>query len=165
LGAHAVALGNDFTAYRNHAYRVANFCIAQTPGDPSLEKVAIAAAFHDLGIWTDRTFDYLPPSVENARAWLEASGRSGWSAEISAAILWHHKLTRYREGPGPLVEAFRRADCIDVTRGLATFGLPRLYVREVLAAWPNAGFHKRLLQLGMARLRTHPLSPLPMVKL
>ena len=29
---HAGALGDDFTAYRNHAYRVANFCMALAPG-------------------------------------------------------------------------------------------------------------------------------------
>ena len=69
LRAHASALGHDFTAYRNHAYRVANLCVAQSAGDPpQIEKAAIAAAFHDLGIWTHRSFDYLPPSVELARA-------------------------------------------------------------------------------------------------
>jgi hypothetical protein len=53
LQAHATALGRDFTAYRNHAYRVANFCLALAPDRAmQIEKVAIAAAFHDLGIWT-----------------------------------------------------------------------------------------------------------------
>ena len=30
LSAHAGALGADFEGYRNHAYRVANFCLALT---------------------------------------------------------------------------------------------------------------------------------------
>ena len=56
LDAHAVVLGRDFTAYRNHAYRVVNLCVAQSSGDPEqLEKSVIVAAFHDMGIWTDGT--------------------------------------------------------------------------------------------------------------
>jgi HD superfamily phosphodiesterase len=51
-----------FTAYKNHAYRVANLCVAFSSGDGAqLEKIATAAAFHDLGIWTNHTFDYLGP--------------------------------------------------------------------------------------------------------
>ena len=54
LRAHAAAVGRDFTAYRNYVYRVVNLCMAQRRLDPEqLEKVAVAAAFHDLGIWTD----------------------------------------------------------------------------------------------------------------
>jgi hypothetical protein len=33
-GTHAEGLGDDFTAYRNHAYRVANLCVAQSSEDP-----------------------------------------------------------------------------------------------------------------------------------
>jgi hypothetical protein len=74
LETHATELGEDFTAYRNHAYRVANLCVALNPGDSQvIEKIAIAAAFHDLGIWTARTFDYLAPSIELACSHLGCS--------------------------------------------------------------------------------------------
>ena len=64
LETHASALGDDFNAYRNHTYRVVNLCTALSPcADASLEKVALAAAFHDLGIWTNGTFDYIAPSI------------------------------------------------------------------------------------------------------
>ncbi|HKE86392.1 MAG TPA: HD domain-containing protein, partial [Vicinamibacterales bacterium] len=58
LDHHASELGRDLVAYRNHVYRVANLCLAIT-GDSGveLEKIAVAAVFHDLGIWTNRTFD------------------------------------------------------------------------------------------------------------
>jgi hypothetical protein len=164
LNAHVAFLGADHAAYRNHAYRVANLCLAETSGGfETTEKVAIAAAFHDLGIWTERTFDYLPPSVERARAYLVRAGRTEWTSEISAMIREHHKLSAHRSGG--LVEAFRRADWVDVTRGLRQFSLPRDLVREVFSTWPNAGFHRRLVALELERLRTHPLSPLPMVRL
>ena len=166
LNAHAAELGGDFTAYRNHTYRVVNLCAALSSSEPEpLQKVAIAAAFHDLGIWTDGTFDYLQPSIRLAAAHLAQSGRTEWTAEITAMILEHHKISAYRGDPGWLVEPFRRADWIDVTRGLLTFGLPRKLLGEIFSTWPDAGFHKRLVQLTLKRLRTHPWSPLPMMRL
>jgi hypothetical protein len=166
LEAHAAVLGRDFTAYRNHTYRVVNLCVAQSSGDPEqLEKSAIGAAFHDMGIWTDGTFDYLQPSVSLATNYLARSGRAQWTPEISAMILEHHKISRYRGHATWLVEPFRRADWVDVTRGLITFGLSRTLLHDVFSTWPSAGFHKRLVQFELTRLRTHPLNPLPMVKL
>jgi hypothetical protein len=167
LSEHRAALGRDFTGYGNHTYRVVNFCAALSSSEPAqIEKIAIAAAFHDLGIWTHGTFDYLAPSIELARGWLEGRGKGRWNAEISAMIREHHKISRFRgEADGGLIERFRRADWIDVTRGLVTFGLPRSFLREVLATWPSAGFHRRLVELQLTRLRTHPWSPLPMMRL
>lgn len=166
LQAHATDLGGDATAYRNHTYRVANICVALTGGDRAqLEKIAVAAACHDLGIWTDHTFDYLEPSAQLAIACLAKSGKAEWSPEVEEMIRQHHKLSRYRANETWLVEPFRRADLIDVSGGLIKFGLPREFVRDIYAAWPSAGFHKRLLDFGLDRLRTHPLSPLPMLRL
>lgn len=166
LQAHAAALGADFTPYRNHCYRVVNLCVVQSVLDrPSIEKVEIAAAFHDLGIWTAHTFDYLPPSIQLARSYLREAGRTADISEISTMILEHHKISPYREMPGSLVEPFRRADWVDVTRGVVSWGLPGERIREIVSTWPSAGFHRRLVQLELSRLRTHPWNPLPMVKL
>lgn len=166
LDAHAGALASDAGAYRNHAYRVANFCFAFSAVDRSqLDKIAVAAACHDLGIWTDRTFDYLEPSALLATRRLLESPHAAWADEVREMILQHHKLTRYRANADWLVEPFRCADLIDLSRGLVRFGLPRTLVREILAQWPNAGFHKRLLSLAGERARSHPLSPLPMLRL
>jgi hypothetical protein len=166
LEAHAVELGGDFTAYRNHAYRVVNLCVALSPGEPAqLEKIATAAAFHDLGIWTDCTFDYLGPSAELACAHLTRAGREEWAPEVTEMIFEHHKISPYRGQRHRLVEPLRRADWVDVSKGLITFGLPRELLREVFSTWPSVGFHKRLVRLGLNRLRTHPWNPLPMVRL
>ena len=165
LDTHAAELGVDFTAYRNHAYRVANLCAALSPCDSrTLEKVALAAAFHDLGIWTAHTFDYLAPSIDLACAHLGCAGHEDWRTDISGMIREHHKVRAYRGSDAELIEPFRRADWIDVSLGLLTFGLPRTRLREILARWPNAGFHKRLLQLTLRQARAHPLRPLPVLK-
>jgi hypothetical protein len=62
------------------------------------------------------------------------------------------------------VESFRRAGWIDVTVGLRRFGIPRPFIARLFATWPDAGFHRRLVQLALDRFRTHPLTPLPMVR-
>ena len=165
LLAHAPELGADLPAYRNHAYRVANLCAALRPPDPdSRDKIAIAAALHDLGIWTADTFDYLPPSMELATDYLRRSGRPEWVPEIIAMIREHHRISAYPEDPYGLVEAFRRADWVDVSRGVISYGVPRTLRRQIFSTWPNAGFHRRLAQLAFGRLRSHPLSPLPMLR-
>ena len=163
LREHAGPLGRDALGYRNHVYRVVNLCLAFGPDEDAVDKIAIAGVFHDLGIWTDGTFDYLPPSVRLAEAYLSGSGRESWTAEITSAILSHHKISA--AGAPGIAERFRRADWIDVTRGLRTFGLSRVVINEVFTAWPSAGFHRRLVELSFERLRTHPLSPLPMLRL
>jgi hypothetical protein len=166
LDAHAAELGDDAEGYRNHAYRVANLCVAHSSATAAqIEKIAVAAAFHDLGIWTDRTFDYLKPSVRLATDYLSAAGRAEWTGQITAMILEHHKVSGVHGEAGWLVESFRRADWTDVSKGIIRFGLPRPRVRAILSAWPSAGFHRRLVQLQLQRLRTHPWHPLPMVKL
>jgi hypothetical protein len=162
---HTSELGHDFIPYRNHAYRVVNLCAAIVEGRVDLEKIAVAAVFHDLGIWTNKTFDYIAPSVALAREYLTSHGRSSWIVEIERMIADHHKITPSRGNHDSLVEPFRRADWIDVTRGWRTFGLPRPLIRSVVAGWPSAGFHCRLVQLTLERFRAHPLTPLPMVKL
>ena len=165
LTAYASELGHDFIAYRNHVYRVMNLCAAIAEDRVEVEMIAVAAVFHDLGIWTNKTFDYIAPSEALARQYLAAQGRAVWIAEIEAMIEDHHKITPSTARPGSLVEPFRRADWIDVTRGLRTFGVPRQLIESVFATWPSAGFHWRLVKLTVERLRTHPLKPLPMVRL
>lgn len=160
------ALGEDFTAYRNHCYRVLNFCLAfGAGGAETMDKVCVAAGFHDLGIWVNGTLDYLGPSRRLAREYLAVANRADWTAEIETMIELHHKLTKYRANADWLVEPFRRADWVDVTSGRRRFGLSPTAVSEVLVAFPNAGFHKRLVALTKQRFMRHPLSPLPMMRL
>ena len=164
LNDHATALRDDGLAYRNHVYRIVNLCVA-IAGRSKLEKIAVAAVFHDLGIWTNGTFDYIAPSTALAHDYLVACARQDWIAEIEEMIADHHKITPSTAGPDSLIEAFRRADWIDVTGGLRRFGIPRPFVTRLFATWPSAGFHWRLVTLTFDHFRSHPLTPLPMVRL
>jgi len=164
LNDYATALRDDFLGYRNHVYRIVNLCVAMA-GRSELEKIAVAAVFHDLGIWANGTFDYLAPSIALAHDYLVAHAHEDWAAEIERMIAAHHEITPSTAGPDSLIETFRRADWIDVTHGLRGFGVPRSFVARLLAAWPDAGFHWRLLTLTLDRFRRHPLTPLPMLTL
>ena len=80
-------------------------------------------------------------------------------------ILEHHTILEHARNTQSLAEPFRRADWIDVSMGLRTFGLSRTWVRSLYLVWPSAGFHTRLLQMTLQRWKSHPLSPLPMMRL
>ncbi len=166
LAARWEIVGADFAAYRNHCFRVFNFCVAMADtNEAERERLAIATAFHDLGIWSARSFDYLEPSQSLARDYLTASGRTAWIDEVTAMIGNHHKITCFQRCRLSLIEVFRRADWIDVSLGCLSFGVPRAFIRQTLARFPNAGFHRLLLAQTWQRMKAHPLSPLPMMRL
>ncbi|MGQ3029806.1 MAG: HD domain-containing protein [Ferrovibrionaceae bacterium] len=159
-------IGPAFPGYRNHCQRMAAFTLALLPraGDDDRRKIAIAACFHDLGIWSDGTIDYLPPSSRRARVYLAAEGLEAWATEIELMIDEHHKLRAFKDPTYPLVEAFRKADLVDVSLGLVKFGIAGDTVRALKAAYPNDGFHKTLMGLAGSWFKRHPLSPPPFIK-
>lgn len=165
LGGFSGVIGADLPAYRNHVYRVINLCFAQGAfGEVEKEKIQVAACFHDIGIWTAGTLDYLAPSAADAAAWLAARGKEAWVAEVVAMIDMHHAVRSKADSPFPLVEPFRRADIADFSLGLVPMGIPRELIATLKAAFPNAGFHRRLAQLGSKWFLRHPLNPLPMFR-
>jgi hypothetical protein len=156
------ALGADFTGYRNHVQRVLNHVQALSGGVAPPDTVLLAAPFHDLGIWTARSFDYLAPSIQLALAHLASERLEQHGPEVAALINEHHKLRRYHGPFAATVETYRRADLVDVSLGLVRFGLPRAHVRAVHKAFPDAGFHRRLASLTAQQFLRTPLRPLPM---
>lgn len=158
-------LGKDYDRYRNHCYRVVNHCQQLMPlNREQLEQVMIAACFHDVGIWLDNTFDYLKPSQDRANNFLVREGKSQWSQAVCTMIMEHHKITAYEGENEQLIEAFRKADWIDVTMGALNFSLPRKTIREIHSAFPYLGFHTMLMQKTLRNTLQHPFNPLPMFK-
>lgn len=158
-------IGPDYEGYRNHAQRVARFCAALAVNAPDTQrKIAIAAAFHDLGIWSAGTLDYLPPSAALAHEHLRAHGLDAWGPEIERMILLHHRVRGCHGPDDVLVEALRRADLVDLSLGAISFGLDRALVATVKKDFPNAGFHACLGRLLGGWLRRHPLSLPPFLR-
>ena len=141
LETHAAALGGDFTGIPEpHLPGGEPVRGARALRRGSLEKVALAAAFHDLGIWTAQTFDYLPPSIELACRHLECAGHGDWRETVAGMIREHHKIREFRGEAADIIEPFRRADWIDVSLGALSFGLPRERVREIWRAGRTRDF-------------------------
>jgi len=158
-------IGEDYQGYRNHVVRMASCCLMLHPCTPEeQQKIEIAACFHDIGLWTENTMDYLPPSVPPAVAYLEEQKLNHWANEIIRMILDHHKLTPVKSSDSPLVELFRKGDLVDFSLGTVTFGLPRASICQLKAGLPNAGFHRMLLKRSLRWVVKHPLRPLPMMK-
>jgi hypothetical protein len=159
-------LGDEFLGYRNHVYRMIHFCCSLRALEvEEREKVMIAACFHDLGIWVAHSLDYIPPSIELAKEYLERRNLRAWAPEIETMIAMHHKLTAFRDSAaGPLVEIFRRGDLVDLSTGIIKSGLSKDYVADVKNEFPDEGFHRLLARLTGAWLRVHPLSAPPIFR-
>lgn len=155
-------MGVDYDRYKNHVYRVFLNCRLIDNEKNNEEKYAIAAVFHDIGLWTHHTFDYLNPSIDLARIYLRET--QNWTSEISLMIYWHHKMSTYLGKHQEIVESFRKADWIDVSLGLLSFGNNRKQIIENRKQFPNLGFHKFLIKRTIRHFLAHPLKPLPMFK-
>ncbi|MEN9848538.1 MAG: hypothetical protein RL368_1278 [Pseudomonadota bacterium] len=158
-------IGDDFLGYKNHVYRMIHFCFALHACDvEARQKIIIAACFHDVGIWTEKTVDYLPPSIHYAKDYLTEQGLEAWIPEVELMIEMHHKMRVYHNPAYPLVEIFRQGDLIDFSLGFVKQGLSQELIDRVKVQFPNAGFHKRLLQLAIGWFSKHPFSPPPFMK-
>lgn len=159
-------LGDAYLPYLNHASRV--FSIAEKLDKESVldtRMLAIACAFHDLGIWTENTWDYLNPSERLCSEYLRTHILEKESEEILSMIRNHHKLLPYKGKHSKTVELFRKADLIDFSGGLIRFGIPKKEYQELLTAFPSRGFHRVLFNQFRKHLLVKPWNPFPMMKL
>ena len=158
-------IGSEYQGYRNHVYRMIHFCLAlRECDDEEREKIIIAGAFHDIGIWIKDTVDYIPPSLPPVVEYLKKRDRESWTTEIKLMITEHHKIREYKDTSHPLVEIFRKGDLVDFSFGLYKFGISKEYIDQVKGIFPNADFHKNLGKRAAKWFLKHPLNPAPMMK-
>ncbi len=149
LAAYESEIGRDFPAYRNHVYRTITYAMHFLGNAPEYEQlVETAFVYHDIGLWTARDLDYLEPSETIA---LAENEKHGWGLDPEAlrgAIHWHHKVTSYKGPHQRVIEACRKADWIDASKGLVRKGVSRASIAKVNAVFPNLGFQETLLRLA-----------------
>ena len=156
-------LGDSYASYGNHASRVYNYAVLLCYANEQEQKqLAIATAFHDLGIWTANTFDYLEPSVVLAKEYLLQNGLVEWNHCVEEIITQHHKLNTYKHNV--LAECFRQADLIDLSFGLFKFGISNKQLTEIQKQFPSLEFHRFILKEMVKNMIKHPFNPLPIVK-
>ncbi|GAB5404680.1 MAG: HD domain-containing protein [Aureliella sp.] len=149
LESYSDVIGDDLPGYRNHVYRVTTYAMHFLDYVEEHEPVVeTALAYHDIGLWTDRELAYLEPS-ETVAAADNAKHQWGLDPDLLQGIIhWHHKVFRYKGPQETVVEACRKADWIDASKGLVRKGMPRANIRAVSSAFPNLGFHDTLLRLA-----------------
>lgn len=142
-------IGDDFAGYRNHVYRTISYAMHFLEYDEQYEKlVETAFAYHDIGLWTDKELAYLEPSEAVA---LKDNAEHAWGLEPNAlqgAIHWHHKIMPYKGEHEKVIEACRKADWIDASKGLIKKGMSKDNIKKVEETFPNNGFHDTLLRLA-----------------
>lgn len=163
LEKYKTALGIYYSAYRNHVYRVYNLTLQLCSAtETERDTIAVAAAFHDISIWTDHTFDYLQPSIALANRYCNEKSMTAQAAEVATIIDNHHKLTEYKMNAS--VEAFRKADLIDLSFNLFTYGIEKNYLRRLNSTFPRNGFHRFIFGNIAKNIMLKPWNPLPMVR-
>lgn len=145
----AEAVGPDFTAYKNHIYRVLSYALHFLGDNPGArEHIAFALVFHDVGMWTDHELAYLEPS-EAAAERVRARHAAHLNPLLVANMIhWHHKLMPFAGPDAEIVNAVRQADWIDASMGIVRHGVSRREVAEIEAAIPVLGFPMVLMRLA-----------------
>ncbi|MCX9146918.1 hypothetical protein [Erythrobacter sp. WG] len=145
----APCVGADLPGYRNHIYRVLTYAMHFMGGEARWRRpFAFALAYHDVGMWTDRTLAYLDPSAAQAEAARRDHAPDLDAALIHDLIVWHHKLTPFRGANAAAVNALRKADWVDASQGMIRKGLTRAQIAAVNAALPVHGFPDTLMRLA-----------------
>ena len=67
---------------------------------------------------------------------------------LRGAIHWQHKIRPYTGPHREVIEACRKADWIDASKGMLRKGMSQSQIRRVEAAFPNFGFHESLPRLA-----------------
>ena len=142
-------IGRDFPGYRNHVYRTITYAMHFLGNAAEYERlVETAFVYHDIGLWTDRELAYLEPSEAVAIADNQKLELGLDPDVLRGAIHWHHKVLPYTGPHREIIEACRKADWIDASKGMLRKGMSRVAIAKVEAAFPNLGFHDTLLRLA-----------------
>jgi hypothetical protein len=150
-------------AFERHGLRV--FLIAmelanRRGSEVDREVLLVTGLLHDLGLYDEasRGGVYVSDGAEFAS---ELVGRHGWPPErselLANAIERHHEL-RSQWGAGAEVELTRRADLVEVSGALVTFGLPRAWINDLFAAISRERFYRDVAKLLGHAIRERPLT-------
>jgi hypothetical protein len=161
LSHHHLALGKDLLGYSGHCYRLLNYVRFLGMDDRDLPLMEVAIAFHDLGVWTDQTMDYIEPSVKLAEQYVLKEELEIDLQHLRLLIAGHHHLSGIENSP--LAELLRKADLIDLSFGAISCGLPKKVFREIKKHFPYNGFQTMIFKKVALYAISHPLRPFPMM--
>ena len=130
-----------------HGLRCHLLCVrmaADRGSEIDAELSLVAGFLHDIGLYEGASENgvYVRDGRHFAERLLE--GRAEWPAErmrlLGDAIERHHEL-RPQWGAGTEVELLRRADLVELSRGVVAWGLDRGWIRGLWSAVPLDGIY------------------------
>lgn len=146
----------------NHNVRI--FLIAERLADlrglkVDREVLLCAAHIHDAGLYPDVASDEASYVEDGGRLAERVLSPFGWPRgrlkRCRDAIERHHEL-RQQWGRGVEVELLRRADFVDVSGGLVTYGAGRGWVRSLGRRASRRGFYREIARLLAGEVRRRP---------
>jgi hypothetical protein len=153
--------GGGDTAMERHCLRVYEIAVAlgrKREIELDLELLTCAAWLHDAGLYPGAaTSDaYVSDGRRLAEPLVAAfGGPPDRVATLGDAIERHHEL-RPQWSRGAEVELLRRADLVDVSQGLITFGLDRAWLRALSRRVPRKGMLREIGALLARAARDRP---------
>jgi predicted hydrolase (HD superfamily) len=123
------------------------------------EVLLIAGLLHDVGLYDEASHGGVYVS-EGAEFTAELLREQGWSEDrirlCFDAIERHHEI-RPQWNRGTEVEVIRRADLVDLTTGVVTFGLAREWLRDLFKSVPRDGTYATIGREVASQLIHRPL--------
>lgn len=151
--------GGAYDVYRNHCLRVLSFAryilitesgFSDAQVQRAMPLMEVALAYHDMGLFTDLTLEYLDPSAARAERDLKDTLSADDLLLVQNIILWHHKVSPWSgadvEG-NAIVNAVRKGDWIDATTCL--FG--GAFVRKGVSSGNIVAAHTDLPEMGFGK--------------
>ena len=159
-------IGNDYEAYRGHCHRIYNYIVLMKRSAELTQQdnyiLEIAIPFHDLGIWTAHTMDYLQPSFEAASTFVKQNKLDVDLFVLKTIIVNHHKLTFVKDNK--LAELLRKADMLDLSFGRLKSSLTKEELDCIKASFPYKGFQLVIFKKLMKHALKNITNPFPMLK-
>jgi hypothetical protein len=162
LSHHHLALGQDLLGYSGHCYRLLNYTRFLGLDERDLPLMEVAIAFHDLGVWTHKTMDYIGPSIKLAEQYVLKEDLEIDLQHLGLIIGGHHHLSEIDNSPP--AELLRKADLMDLSFGAISGGLSKEILRSIKKEFPNNGFQTMIMKKVALYAISHPLRPFPMMK-
>ena len=125
------------------------------------EGALVAGLLHDIGLYEGASQGgvYVTEGREYAAEML--AGREGWDERRTArcldAIERHHEL-RSQWSMGTEVELLRRADMVELSRGLISWGAGRDWLGRLWSSVPRDGIYREIGGLVVRAVRERPTS-------
>jgi hypothetical protein len=117
------------------------------------EVLLIAGLLHDVGLYAEASHGgvYVLEGAEFTADLLREQEWEEHRIRLCFDAIERHHETRSQWDRGAEVELIRRADLVDLTRGLARFGLSREWLRDLFKSVPRTGTY-RMIGLGVGKL-------------